>query len=142
MKKLGKDWLICLTREKNLLETYSVTNIIIFSDVDPKTLNLEPDPGFWPNLYQDPALYRYYQFWKTKLKIILEKKISFKKSIRYFLTITYKKKIIFLLKSCLLTSFYLHFIQYLHVWIRIRNTDPDPESSWIRIRIHNTALNL
>ena len=44
MKKLGKDWLICLTREKNLLETYSVTNIIIFSDVDPKTLNLDTDP--------------------------------------------------------------------------------------------------
>ena len=35
-------------------------------------------------------------------------------------------------------TFYLHFILYLHVWIRIRiwNTDPDPESSWIRIRIH------
>ena len=27
---------------------------------------------------------------------------------------------------------------YLHEWIRIRNTALDPESSWIRIRIHNT----
>ena len=35
--------------------------------------------------------------------------------------------------------FCLHFNLYLHVWIRIRNTDPDPGSSWIRIRIHNTA---
>ena len=54
MKKLGKDWLICLTREKNLLETYSVTNIIIFSDVDPKTLNLDTDPESQPDL--DPDL--------------------------------------------------------------------------------------
>ena len=44
--------------------------------------------------------------------------------------------------------FCLHFILYLHVWIRIgiRNTDPDPGSSWIpgtdpiRIQIHNTAF--
>ena len=42
--------------------------------------------------------------------------------------------------------FCLHFNLYLHVWILIRirilNTDPDPDpgSSWLRIRIHNTAL--
>ena len=32
------------------------------------------------------------------------------------------------------------FILNLHayIWIRIRNTDPDPQSSWIRIRIHST----
>ena len=49
--------------------------------MDPNTLNLDPDPGFWPNLDQDPdpdpgpdldpGLYN--QFWKKKFKIILEK---------------------------------------------------------------------
>ena len=35
-----------------------------------------------------------------------------------------------------------HFILYLHIWIRIRipNMDPDPESSWLGILIHNTDL--
>ena len=44
----------------------------------------------------------------------------------------------FYLKSYI---FCFYFTLYIHVWIRIRipNTDPDPESSWIRIRIHNTA---
>ena len=44
------------------------------SVVDPNTLNLDPDPGFWPNLDPDPELC--YQFEK---KIILEKKKVFKK---------------------------------------------------------------
>ena len=35
--------------------------------------------------------------------------------------------------------FCLHFILYLHVWIRTPNTDP--EGSWIQIRIHNTGMN-
>ena len=26
------------------------------SVVDPNTLNLDPDPGFWPNLNPDPGL--------------------------------------------------------------------------------------
>ena len=30
------------------------------SDVDPNSLNLDPDPGFWLNLDPDPGLY--YQF--------------------------------------------------------------------------------
>ena len=46
-----------------------------------------------------------------------------------------------------IAPFYLHFILYLHLWIpdpyseygsgtrKLLNTDPDPESSWIRIRI-------
>ena len=47
------------------------------SVVDPNTLNLDPDPGFWPNLDPDPdpgpdPAY-YYQFLKKKFKIILEK---------------------------------------------------------------------
>ena len=25
--------------------------------VDPKTLNLDPDPGFWPNLDSDPGFW-------------------------------------------------------------------------------------
>ena len=32
------------------------------SVVDPNTLNLDPDPEFWPNLDPDPELY--YQFLK------------------------------------------------------------------------------
>ena len=41
-------------------------------------------------------------------------------------------------------TFFLYFILFLHVWIRIRilNSDPDPQSSWIRIRIHNTAAHI
>ena len=39
------------------------------SVVDLNTLNLDPDPGFWPNL--DPDLGQYYQFWKKKFKIVL-----------------------------------------------------------------------
>ena len=40
-------------------------------------------------------------------------------------------------------TFCLYFILNLHVWIRIRigNMDPDPQSSWIWIRIHNTSQN-
>ena len=32
-----------------------VLSIIRSSVVDPNTLNLDPDPGFWPNLDQDPG---------------------------------------------------------------------------------------
>ena len=32
------------------------------SVVDPNTLNLDPDPGFWPNLDPDPDPELYYQF--------------------------------------------------------------------------------
>ena len=46
----------------------------------------------------------------------------------------------FWLKSYIF-CFQFYLILYLYVLIRhhIPNTDPDPESSWIRIRIHNTA---
>ena len=36
--------------------------------MDPNTLNLDPDPEFWPNVDPDPGLG--YQFWKKNLKII------------------------------------------------------------------------
>ena len=39
---------------------YGSETLVIISVVDPNTLNLDPDPGFWPHLYQDPGLY--YQF--------------------------------------------------------------------------------
>ena len=42
------------------------------SVVDPNTLNLDPDPGFWLNLDPDPDPGFYYRFWKKKLKIILD----------------------------------------------------------------------
>ena len=32
------------------------------SVVDPNTLNLDPDPGFWPNLDPDPWLMVMHQF--------------------------------------------------------------------------------
>ena len=40
--------------------------------MDPNTLNLDPDPGFWPNLDPDPDPGPD-QFGKKKFKIILEK---------------------------------------------------------------------
>ena len=86
----------------------------------------------------DPGLY--YQFWKKNLKISLEKNNFLKKSIFFQnyneqnVTFTNFNSVESL--NCEFTSetFCLHFIQYLHVWIR--DTDPDLESSWIRIRIH------
>ena len=43
----------------------------VISVEDPNTMNLDPDPGFWPNLNPDPELYN--QFWKKKFQISLEK---------------------------------------------------------------------
>ena len=37
---------------------------LVTSVVDPNTLNLDPDPGFWPNLDPDPDPELCYQFWK------------------------------------------------------------------------------
>ena len=34
--------------------SFDYENILKSSVVDPNTLNLDPDPGFWPNLYPDP----------------------------------------------------------------------------------------
>ena len=34
--------------------TFLITNQYNISVVDPNTLNLDPDPGFWPNLDPDP----------------------------------------------------------------------------------------
>ena len=125
------------------------------SVVDPNTLILDPDPGFWLNLDPDPGLDPglYHQFWK-KNKIILDKTIFFKTVYFLKLLVLYNIIItkchlknfvpilttklnselwIFCLKSHI---FCFHFILYLHVWIRIciPNTVPDPESSWIRIQ--------
>ena len=46
----------------------------IISVVDPNTLNLDPDPEFWPNLDTDPVLYVI----NFERKIILNKTIFFK----------------------------------------------------------------
>ena len=52
------------------------------SVVDPNTLNLDPDPGLWPNLDLDPGPDPdpglYFKFLKKNLKIILEKKFPLK----------------------------------------------------------------
>ena len=52
------------------------------SVVDPNTLNLDPDPGFWPDLDPDPGLFN--QFWKKKFKIILEKLIFYETSMVFY----------------------------------------------------------
>ena len=38
----------------------------------PNTLNLDPDPEFWPNLDPDPELY--YQFLEKNFKIVIKVK--------------------------------------------------------------------
>ena len=35
----------------------ATNNLFLRSVVDPNTLTLDPDPGFWPNLDPDPGLY-------------------------------------------------------------------------------------
>ena len=35
----------------------SLIDFVRVSVVDPNTLNLDPDPGFWPNPDPDPGLY-------------------------------------------------------------------------------------
>ena len=77
--------------------SWSEAWLLLHSVVDPNTLNLDPDTGFWFNLDPDPdpspdpdlRLLVYYTFWKKKLKLILEKKLIIKKE--YFLK-NYKKK--------------------------------------------------
>ena len=43
---------------------------VVDSVVDPKTFNLDPDPGFWPNLDPDPdpGLYCTINFKRKNLK--------------------------------------------------------------------------
>ena len=43
---------------------------------DPNTLNLDPDPDFWPNLDQDPGPVLCHQFGNLEetLKIVLQEK--------------------------------------------------------------------
>ena len=45
-KKMAVIFLLLLVTESSLGQVSSV--------VDPNTLNLDPDPGFWPNLDLDP----------------------------------------------------------------------------------------
>ena len=52
--KASKPNSLPLTKAKKTarLRNTGLTNT---SFVDPNTLNLDPDPGFWPNLDQDPG---------------------------------------------------------------------------------------
>ena len=57
--------------------------------MDPNTLNVDPDPGFWPNLDPDPGLC--YKFWKNVLKTVKSIwikmfffKIDIKKTSKYW----------------------------------------------------------
>ena len=93
------------------------------SVVDPNTLNLYPDPGFWPNLNPDPG--------SSWIRIQYGSGFGSTTMLNTF----FVSLIVNLyLKSYL---FCLHFNLYLHVWIRIRIKNTDPGSSWIRI--HKTA---
>ena len=74
------------------------------SVVDPNALNLEPDPGFWLNL--DPDLGLYINLERKKIPSVESLNCELKSYTR-------------------LPPFILYLV---HVWIRIRNTDPDPES--------------
>ena len=95
------------------------------------------DPGPDP----DPVLC--YQFWKKFFKTILEKNNFINKS-KFFNKKCQLKKCLVSWSTGLLIyilidkshTFCLYFILFLHVGILIRipNTDPDPQSSWIQIQ--------
>ena len=84
--------------------------------MDPNTLNLDPDTGFWTNLDPDPGPDSdpglYYQFWMKKLKIILEKKMSYNKSV-FLTTIRTKCQVRkFLLNWVWIGSLYLNLTPF------------------------------
>ena len=66
---------------RNLLINKSLSFPIEISIKDPNTLNLDPDPEFWPNLYPDPSPDPdpglWYKFWNYigKLCILLPTKV-------------------------------------------------------------------
>ena len=134
----------------------SVNGQAVSSVVDPNTLNLDSDPGFWLNLDQDPGLDPglYYHLWKKKnLNNFIEKLFSLKQ-VYFFKTIRTNcdqeicnQLSLWIVNYCnILISyiFCLHCILYLHVWIRIRirNMDPDPGSFWIRIQYGSGSTTL
>ena len=98
---------------------------------------------FWSGSGSKVILYN--QFWKKKIKIILENNFLWNKYI--FLNNENKlspKDISWVSELLIVKSsiFCLHFNLYLHVWIRIRIPNPDPYFEyvsgsvfWIRIRI-------
>ena len=74
--------------------------VIIFSNVvNPNTLNLDPDPEYWPNMDPDPVLC-YYQF---------EKKIYLKPNIKYWP----RKKCVVVVESLKSDLNFLPIIYYL-----------------------------
>ena len=91
-----------------------VTHSLLTSVVDPKTLNLDPDLGFWSNLDPDPELC--YQLWKKKFKIILEKNNFSLKKVYFFKTIR---------TNCNLKKFFSSWVSEL--LIKLLNTDPDTQ---------------
>ena len=117
--------------------------------VDTNTMNLDPDPGFCPNLDPDPDPWLCYQLWNKKIKNNFRKKLSLLKYI-FLQQMSHKvswatELLIYILH--LLSPFYPFF---LHEWIRIRilnrygsgstkllNTDSIRIR--FRIRIHNTG---
>ena len=79
---LGRDWLSKIRlscHSPGMVEHFFTKSSSIFnvpcSVVDPNTLNLDPDSGFWPNLDPDPGLYN--KFLKKKFIIIFYVKSIF-----------------------------------------------------------------
>ena len=111
---------------------------LLTSAAYPNTLNLDPDPEFWPNL--DPDLRLCYQFWKETF--------FYRKTVLFFkiVFINYKK---ILTPEELFNQWSLWIVNYcpksytfcLNLYTIFTRVDPDPQSSWIRIqiRIHNTV---
>ena len=102
------------TEKRDLVHELSLREIVKIRDywallsvsvgvVGPRTMYLDPDPEFWPNLDPDP---------KVSMLYILNFKVFV-----WWIVVFIK----------------LSFFLFLPVWnrIRIRNTDPDPQSCWM-----------
>ena len=116
-------------RPKNLsLNNY----LFIDSVVDPNTLNLDPDPGFGP-------IWIRIQGFSSNFKTIPTVRTKCHKKMFSQLSLRILK-----LNLKPLDPFY--YMQYLYVWIWIRicipNTNPDPQSSWIRIQYGSRSTTL
>ena len=128
--------------------------------MDPNTLSLDPDPGFLPNLDlvpdpdpgPDPDPRLCCQFWKKKLKIILEKSNFLYKS-----TFVKNKMLPKEILVRWVTELLIYILQLLSLFYPIFTcVDPDPYSEYgsgstkllnkdpirirFRIQIHNTAF--
>ena len=123
--------------------------------MDPNTLNLDPDPEFWPNLDPDLELWLNldpdpglcYQFWKIQLKIISHKTLFPKTNLFENCKKKWHQNTFYSVQSLWLVNYFLNLtpfasiLSYIYMpgsvlGIRIlihkapeygSNTDPDPQ---------------